>query len=437
MRMDPMSVAKRPYWKLRNGRYRWQKPAGFALAYAWRRRLRATTWVAISGSVGKTTTKELLGAILAAQGPTARTPGNWNLRKTGGVPATILRTRPAHRYAVVETSIQDPGDMAPVARLIKPDVAVMLAIKRCHTNKFRTLEAIAAEKARLLQALPPSGYAVINQDNPHIAAMAQSLRCRVIRFGSGADCDLRLLAAESRWPDRLRLQIEADGGRHAVRTRLVGTHWAPTVLASLATARACGVPLASAIATLGAVEPFWARMQPVTLPDSGATVLRDEWNGSVDTFEPAFKVMAEATAPRKWLVLSDFSDTMKKRRARAKQLGGKAAELADGAVFVGDYADRSAEAAVRAGLSPARVRHVVSPAGAVAFLKGELRAGDLVLLKGQTSHHLSRVYLGLLGEVRCDRLTCPMQILCDTCSELGMAWGPELHGLMAEPDSLV
>lgn len=429
------------YWKLRSRAYRQMlankaRRRGLSLrAFLWRRVLLRTTFIAVSGSVGKTTTKELLAEILQTHRPTSRTPGNWNTRKTRGVENAILRTRPWHRFAVIETGVEAPGEMRDAAAFVKPDIALMLEVKRCHTNAFKTLEAIAEEKSQLLKALGPRGYAVINQDNPHVVEMASNLHCRIIRFGTSEKADFRLRWAESRWPDRLRMQIEVDGAVHDVKTRLVGTHWAPAVLASLAAATACGVPLDKAIATLRSVEPFWARMQPLTVPSGGATVLRDEWNGSIDTFEPAFKVMEEARAERKIVVFSDFSDTMTKLRTRANQLGRRAAQIVEVAVFVGEYADRAAIAAEKAGLDPKNIHQFLSPPKAIEFLRSELREGDLVLIKGQSNHHLSRIYLGLLGDIACTRPTCSKQILCDRCPDLGLQWRPELRGLMGEPGS--
>lgn len=430
---------KNLYWKLRSKDYwgarmhRLRKRTAGARAFLWRRLMFRTTFIAVSGSVGKTTTKELLAAILREHHSTNWSPGNWNLRKTGGIEQTILHTRPSHRFCIVETSTEKPGDMQAVARLLKPDVAMMLEVKRCHTNTFKTLEAIANEKAQLLRHLGRGGRAVINQDNPYVARMVSELRCKVTRFGAGEGVDLRLRHAESRWPNRLRMQIEVNGSVHDVATRLVGTHWAPAVMASLATATACGVPLQNAIASLGEVEPFWARMQPITLPDSGATILRDDWNGSIDTFEPAFKVMEEASAERKIVIFSDYTDSPTKLRSRASRLGKRAAELADMAVFVGDYADRSAAAATREGLDPENVHEFVTISATIEFLRSALRQGDLALLKGQGHHHLSRIYLGLLGDIGCTRPSCSKMILCDRCPELGLEWRPDLRGLMAEP----
>lgn len=435
--MVGMAWLKSWYWPtrrlLRHGRTRMRGMQ----AYLWRRLLCRTRFIAISGSVGKTTTKELLAGILEQFAPTARTPGNCNHRKFGGPEATLLSVRPWHRFAVIEAGIERPGDMRSVARLIKPDIAVMLEVKRCHTNVFRSVEAIAREKGELLKSLRRSGDAVINRDNPLVVSMLDHCRARITGFGRSEQATIRLLDAHSNWPDRLQLTIEFEGRKFEIGTRLVGEHWTNSVLAALSAATRCGVAMKDAIRALEKIEPFWARMQPVTLPGSGATIIRDEWNGSIDTFEAAFAFLNDASAPRKIVVTSDYSDSSTKLRGRANRLGRKVAEVADVAVFVGDYAERSATSAVNAGMPAGNVHSFVTLAGATEFLRKTLQAGDLVLIKGQANHHLSRIYLGLLGPVSCTTLSCSRQFLCDRCDDSGLQRRPEFKGLVADAEAFV
>jgi UDP-N-acetylmuramoyl-tripeptide--D-alanyl-D-alanine ligase len=405
-------------------------------AFVWRRLLFNTTFIAITGSVGKTTTKELLSEILGHEFPVMRTPGNWNLRRFRGLEATILKTRPWHRFAVIELGTEKPGDMASAARFLKPDIAIVLDIKHCHTNVFKSLESIADEKSHLLKHLNTRGCAILNQDNPYAAAMPVPPGTKVLRFGKDGQADLRLLDAESKWPERLRLSVLSNGTRHEIETRLLGTHWTNTIMAALATAQHCGITIADTASIIRTIEPFWARMQPVTLPNQ-ATIIRDDWNGSIDTFEVALQFLSDARATRKIVVFSDFSDSRKKLRSRANYLGRIAASHADLAVFVGDYADRSEQSAIDAGLDRESVHGFFSFADAIPFLKTELRPGDLVLIKGQANHHLSRIYLGLLGDVTCLRSSCPKQILCDRCPDLGFAWTEEMGAYRASPNSMV
>lgn len=434
--------AKRLYWLARDRNsprrlaIHLRRRAMILAAYAWRRLLVNTTFIAITGSVGKTTTKEILSAVLAHRHSVTCTPGNANLRRFRGLEATILGTRPWHRYAVIELGTEKPGDMASAARFLKPDIAIVLDVKHCHTNRFKSLEAIAQEKSHLVRHLHRNGCAVLNQDNPLVASMPVPEGVRVLRFGASEGADLRLLQAESHWPRRLELSLSIQGNRHEVKSRLVGTHWTNAILATLAAAVHCGVPVLEAAGVIRTIDPFWARMQPITLANH-ATILRDDWNGSIDTFEAALQFLDDAQAARKIVVFSDFSDSKKKLRSRANHLGRIAASHADLALFVGDYADRSEQSAIEAGMAGNRAHAFFSLEDATAFLRQTLRAGDLVLLKGQANHHLSRIYLGLLGNVTCTQMSCPRQILCDRCPDLGFDWTEDMRAYRAAPGSFV
>ncbi len=404
----------------------------YPCAYVWRTLLFRTTIIAISGSTGKTTTKELLATILSSKFPTAKTSGTWNAYRFGGVAGTILSVRPWHRFAVIETAVGAPGDMKRLVRLLRPDVVIMLSVKRCHSNTFKTVENIAQEKSEIVRSLKSKNYAVLNGDDPHVLAMRDLGDFGTCLFGSSENAEYRVTACTSQWPGRLELQLFHCGKSYRIQTALLGTHWVDAILAALATGVYCGVSLEESIRAIEAVQPFWARMQPVVLPN-GATIIRDEWNGSITTFEVAFSVMEQAMAERKFFVTSDFSDSSLSPRDRGRRLGRKVSSLADWAVFVGERSRYASRAAIQEGMSSEQVHSFLTVADAASFLQNELRAGDLVLLKGRTSDHLSRIFLAQLHEVTCNVDTCSRQILCDRCALLGFQWNAKFEGLMAPP----
>ncbi|MCW9059969.1 MAG: Mur ligase family protein [Gammaproteobacteria bacterium] len=406
-------------------------------AYLWRRLLFNTTFITITGSFGKTTTKEFIADILARKYAVSKTIGNWNHRKFKGPEMAILRTRPWHRFAVLEVGAEKPGNMESAAKFIKPDIVVITNVKRSHTLSFPTPEAVAQEKSQLLRHMRPGGCAIINQDNAQLTIAAVPAKTRIIRFGETEPVDYHLLKAESRWPERLKLTITAQGETHEVQTRLLGTHWTPTVLAALATTSQCGVELHDAIDTIRSIEPFWSRMQPVYLPAYGATIIREDSHGQLDSFEVSLKFMEEAHAKRKILVISDFSDSNLRTPARAKAMGQMVMRCADVAVFVGPVAQRAHKAALAAGFDAAHSHAFATTAETTAFLKTHLHDGDLMMIKGIMSHHLPRIYLGLIGDVKCTLDICQKQTGCDNCPELGFSWNPSLEGLMSPPGSCV
>jgi UDP-N-acetylmuramoyl-tripeptide--D-alanyl-D-alanine ligase len=390
----------------------------YALAYLWRRLLFRTTFIAITGSVGKTTAKECMAAILSTQSSTASTLNNQNDRY--GVPRTILRIRPWHRFAVIEMGTDGPGLIKRSAQLVRPHVAIVLTVARSHTKVFSSLEEIAAEKSSLLDAVLPSGLAILNADDPSVRLMASSRRCQVNTFGLSAGHDLWADEVSSAWPETLTLRVHTRSEIEWVKTKFVGRHWANSVLAGIAGALACGVPLKAAAAAVANVEPFPARMQPITLPN-GATMIRDELNGSYHTWQAAVKVLRDAHTARRVLVMSDVSGWHKrslKARDRNKELGRIASRVADVAIFVGEHAHHAVKAAAAAGMHPDSVHGFTNLLKAAEHLTSELRHGDLVLLRGRATDHLSRICFAQFGEIGCWKTHCGKTIVCDHCNEL-------------------
>ncbi len=405
-------------WRDGTGFRRWaHRRALYGLAYVWRRVLVGTTFIAVGGSVGKTTTKDSIAAILSTRFRTAKT--RYNQNDEYGVPRSILRVRPWHRFAVLEVGAGRPGAMRAASRLARPDVVVMLAVARVHTNFFPSLEASAAEKVILLKALPRHGLAILNADDPHVAAMAASCGCSVKTFGRSPGADVWADAISSPWPARLTLRVHSGAETCAVATKLVGEHWVNSILAALLTATSFGVDLRTAVAAVEQVEPFNGRMQPVLLP-SGAIMIRDEYNASPPTWDAALRAFGSFAAARRVLVTSGFSDSPKNSRARFRELGETAARVADVAVFANrEHAGEAAKAAIKAGMPAERVRAFEDLQKAAEYLRTELRRGDLVLLKGRTTDHLSRVFFAQFGAIGCWKARCGKTIVCDFCDELG------------------
>ena len=388
----------------------------YLVAYVWRRLLFRTTFIAITGSLGKTTTKECIAAIFSAHFPTAKTLRNQNDRY--GVPRTILRVRPWHRFAVVEVATNQPGLMRRSARLVRPHVAVVLTVARTHTKDFLSLDETAAEKAQILKALSPTGLAILNAEDPRVLKMADGCRCRVKTFGRSAELDLWADEVSSKWPARLSLRVHAGSEMQRIKTNLVGLHWVNSVLAALLTALSCGIPLKAAAEALEQVEPFPARMQPVLLP-SGATIIRDEYNSSPPTLEAALRAFEKFEAVRRVLVISGFSDSPKNSRTRLRELGKRASEIADLAVFVNrEHGQHAVKAAISSGMKPECVLNFTDLHEAASYLKSELRIGDLVLLKGRTTDHLPRIFFAQFGSIGCWKTNCSKTINCDFCDEL-------------------
>src|SRR5690606_16443433 len=186
-----------------------------------------------------------------------------------------MRARPwRHRFMVQEVSGNFPGAIAKSVSVLRPQVGIVTAVSGDHRKAFGgSFEAIAAEKGNLVRALPASGLAVLNADDPNVAAMAVYSPCRVATFGAKSDADLRLIEARSSWPERLSLIVEYRGERFAVKTRFVGEHWAVSVMAALLTAMELGVPREDCLSTIETVAPAYNRMSVHASPHGGWYVL--------------------------------------------------------------------------------------------------------------------------------------------------------------------
>lgn len=393
-----------------------------ALAAAWRRLWRGPQVIAITGSVGKTTAKKCLAAILSTHFPiTVSDTANRGTRFE--LPRTLLRTRRRHRFVVAEVGILKPGIMWRSAWLLKPDIAVILGVRWQHSANFQSLDHIAAEKAKLLGGLRRGGLAVLNGEDPRVAAMANPARFRVSLFGTSPDSELWATGVAASWPGRLEFQVHTTEATLRVETHLVGRHWVPSVLAALAVARKCGVSLEDSIRALRDMEPTVARLEPCRLP-SGATMLRDEYNGAMDTLLRALTVLEESSGvKRRVVVVGNTSDAAQTGPELAERVGREIARVSEMAVFIGEHAEESARAAVDAGMDPRHAHSLRYAEEVPSLLQRELQAGDLVLLKGMFSDHLSRLYFAQLGTVACWKKVCPKMTLCDDCPELGFRAG--------------
>lgn len=385
-------------------------------AFIWRRLLPNTRFILVTGSLGKTTTKELLAEILQRRGSTFRSKRNQNARSL--LSLNILRVRPWHRFAVIEVGTAKPGVLIKSSRLLKPDIAVVLVVAATHQSGFDSLDEIAKEKLSVLRNISPGGIAILNGDDPRLSTVKSTDSIQVLRFGTSEECDLFARNITSLWPDRLSFDACNSNASTPVKTQLVGIHWTPALLAALLTAGHCGVPLSEAAEAAASFRAFPARMQPVRLP-SGAIVIRDEYNGSPSSYESALEAFQTAQAERKILIAGDYSDSKIKRRRRLRQLGRTAARLCDLAIFIGEYSHYSRDGAVQAGLDPARAFHFAYLRDAVPIVRKSLRPGDLVLLKSRSNDHLSRLLFAQIGRISCWRPACPERFLCDICWQLG------------------
>ena len=415
--LSPARLAKGVFWRV-------LRP-GYELGYwHWARRyrsgLRDTVLIGVTGSAGKTTTKDLIAAVLAThlRGNVGRGSGNYS----HDIARNVLSIRPDDQFRVVEIGANNgPGSLDRPLALLRPRIGVVTSVSTDHYTAFGSIEAIAAEKGKLIAALPPEGVAILNADDPRVLAMRERHVGRVRTFGLSATAEIRAEQVTSDWPDRLSFIVAHGDERVPVRTQLCGVHWVSAALAAVAVGLEMGIPLADAARAIGEVEPFKGRMNPVVSSD-GVTFIRDDLKASLGTLPPALAFLRSARATRKILVLGTISDHPGNNGVYTKVVRQALSDV-DLVCAVGAGAFFALRAKSTAGAP--RVRAFGSVKAASAFLKDFVRPGDLVLLKGSnTSDHLLRILLARTSPVACWQSNCGRMAFCDTCALLSVPSEP-------------
>jgi UDP-N-acetylmuramoyl-tripeptide--D-alanyl-D-alanine ligase len=376
-----------------------------------RRLHRRVTYVGITGSAGKTTTKDLLHAALSAGGPTI---ANSNSNNQGyAIARTLMRLRPTTRFAVQELGASEPGALKKLLAQLRPDVGLVLNVGLDHRKTFRDADGIALEKRELVAALPADGLAVLNADDPRVAAMQDATRARVVCFAFGAEAEVQGRIVKSAWPQTLTIDVTAGGLTQRMTTQLQGSQQATCVLAAVATAWALGVPLPDIAMRIAQVQPMRGRMSLDRLPGD-ISFLRDDWKAPLWSLPAALEILRDARATRRLVVMGTLSDYAGSSRRAFRSALRAAAQVADEIILVGDRADRATTLA--ADIAPTRMFGFATVKAAAAHLAADLRAGDLVLLKGSNqADHLARIPLSLQREVGCWLTRCGRQEFCDDC----------------------
>lgn len=376
--------------------------------------------VAVTGSYGKTTTARAVRCALGlpvgpTAGPNARYALAWSLMRQPGRDA----------FSVFEVGIGSPGQMEPMARAFRPDIAVVTSVGGEHASAMRTLETTRDEKSRLVRALSPSGVAVLNGDDPNVRWMAGCSRGGVITFGYEDDNDVRAEGVELDWPHGTRLTISSGDWRATVTVRLVGRHSVLAILAGVAVAKAAGINLDSAIARLSTLAPSPARMEVVAL-NNGAHLLRDEHKSGLETIHAALDLFEQIPARRRLIVLGEMTEPPSPQRQHHVNVGRRVAPLVSRAILVG-HTGKGFRTGLKQGGLPreAIIEGGFGWRGTYDALAGSLEPGDVVLIKGRHDQRLERVALALMGrQVRCDLPLCNTPLgRCDTCPMLETGWG--------------
>lgn len=345
------------------------------------------TVVGVTGSQGKTGTKDLIAAVLSSTAPTVATAGSLNNEL--GVPLTMLRADAETRFLVLEMGARHVGDIAALTGLVAPDVAVVLNVGRAHLGEFGSRGAIAKTKGELVQGLAPGGTAVLNADDPRVAAMHTLTDGPVLTFGRAEHADVQVLYLVLDRLGRPSFTVRTADARAVVTLPLIGAHQSLNAAAAVTAGLAAGVPLEAATKALATASLSKWRMELRGLA-GGATLLNDSYNANPDSTRAALDALAAIEAARRIAVLGEMRELGPSSPTEHRAIGRYAADRADIVLAVGAAAHPIATAAGTRALT------LPDNDAALAWLREHLAAGDVVLVKASRGGRLDEVAAALV-----------------------------------------
>ncbi|GIW14024.1 MAG: UDP-N-acetylmuramoyl-tripeptide--D-alanyl-D-alanine ligase [Tepidiforma sp.] len=362
------------------------------LARAWRLACSPRV-IGVTGTVGKTTAKDLCAAALAPFFRVFSRRGNYNSRE--GLPLALLGLRRNDEVAVLEMAMDSRGEIAYLASIALPEIGGVLNIGLTHIEKLGSIEAIAEEKLSLARALPRAGTAILNMDDPRIAPEAARLPCRVIGFGSpGSGAALVVTDAHARGLEGTEFTVAFEGEHQVVRSPLPGLHTIPAALFTIAAGLALGRNLPEMARAVSTAE-LPDRRITVRKSDTGATILDDRYNSSPASLAGALRLLRDSSG-RRIALLGKMAELGAFEEQEHRAAGALAADCADVLVAVGETCRVMAQAAREAGL--AQVHWFADKNEAARFVRDILGPGDTVLLKASRSQEFETLIPLLEGE---------------------------------------
>jgi UDP-N-acetylmuramoyl-tripeptide--D-alanyl-D-alanine ligase len=361
------------------------------IAQDWRNKLPVRV-IGITGSVGKSTTKELTASVLETRYRTLKNPGNLN--NEIGLPLSILRLSEAHERAVLEMGFYVPGEIALLCRIARPQVGVITNLSQVHLERAGSMEAIVAGKRELVENLPPSpdGVAILNFDEPLVRQMAEKTEARVLYYGLSSEADLWASDIEGLGLDGVRFVMQYRGESVHVRVPLLGRHSVHTAL------RATAVGLVEGLSWQDIMEGLQdTRMQlrlVAVRGPSGSLILDDTYNAAPPSVIAALNLLAELDG-RRVAVLGDMLELGDYEEQGHRMVGARAAQVADEVITVGERARWIADEAVQAGMQEGKVITLKDSQDAIQHLRHQVGEGDVVLVKGSRGMRMDLIVAAL------------------------------------------
>jgi UDP-N-acetylmuramoyl-tripeptide--D-alanyl-D-alanine ligase len=362
---------------------------------------------AVAGSNGKTTTKEMVAAILRTRGESLASEGNFN--NEIGVPLTLFRLGPDHTSAVLELGMSTPGELARITAIARPDAGVLTVIAAEHLEKLKDLDGVARAEGELFQNLPAGATAVVNADDPRVVKQAERTANRKILFGRSPRANVRLVEVTPLGTGGTEICLEGEEGegpaqgsrltanphlrRITVQLGFVGAHNATNAAAAAALARALGFSFGEISRGLSSARPYAHRSRVIEGAPGGITVLDDCYNANPLSMEAALKTLGDLKGnSRAVAVLGDMLELGPDEESAHRALGRRAREIVDRAAFFGPRS----RAAFETFGGEKEAAHFLEVEQLLGWLRPQLSPGDVVLVKGSRGMKLERVVEALM-----------------------------------------
>jgi UDP-N-acetylmuramoyl-tripeptide--D-alanyl-D-alanine ligase len=380
------------------------------LAYtrARRDRMRDLRVIGITGSSAKSTTTAILAHILSQN---ARVASNRLDNSLTAVARTLRKAPRGTQFAVLEIAAGDTPKIERVAALVRPDVAIVTMIEIEHYSTFRTKEAIAEEKGHLVAAVPATGLALLNAEDPYVMGMAQRTKARIVTFGRLEDADYVASEIAFRMPGGLRFRIVGRGHDLTVTANLFGIHFYLPVLAAVSCALELGIDAATILQAVASFEGYSNRCGVAKI-EGGPTFVLDTAKGPYHSIRLPIDALAAVEAPRKTIVIGQISDYKGKPQPVYSAAAKHAAQVADRVYLAGPNAHKAKLPEQTGKVEFARFHEVGELA---AHLKKTAIPGEVILLKSSQNIHLERAFLAFRSEIRCMAVDCGLMSGCLGC----------------------
>jgi len=353
--------------------------------------------VAITGSNGKTTTKELISACLETTFPVLKTKGNLN--NLIGLPLTLLDLTDKEKIAVLEMGMNVPGEIQRLTEIAEPDVGLITNIEKVHLEGLGTLERLKQEKGALFRWMRRDGTILVNQDDPNVVDLAQSFPGQKITFGIKNPAEVMAKEIHLRGSEGTSFTLIFEREVLKVNLRLLGKHFIANALSAVAVASLFGVEIRKIKGALEEFQPFPMRMEVIPLR-TGGTLVNDSYNANPKSMEMALETLAEVRGQARGLVvLGDMLELGEFAEEAHREIGRKVQALSmDFLLALGEWAPVVVESAVRQGFPSERAKVVEDHSEAISVLKKVMREGDWILIKGSRRMGMEKIVEGLMGK---------------------------------------